>query len=218
MAAYANSKLLYSDEIINGVRISKILIDIGTELLQKRLIDIILNKNDLYTEYRQDTTSYRSLEHFLDANSREFKNIQYFFNTQIQTMYPNNVPTKSAAKFDITLCCNLYRHLLKPPVGKNGSVRGWNVIPLFDDTSPGANIIRIKFVRDINYGHVHKLGCNIKDLERLETFYSKQKQNSLSLLAKLEHSIYGLCLDSVEKAKYESLITACLSLNLLIIK
>ena len=163
MASNLNTKTNpFSSELQNSFRISKILIDIGGEVLRKLLENHILNKAKVLDLSRPEC---KSIEEYFRQNGKIFKDKTNYFKNQIDTMYPKGVPTKNCEKFDISLCSNLLlNNLIEKPKNK------WSTDPLPNDNSIGANIMRLKIIRDINYAHVHRLGCTSNDLKRLKEF------------------------------------------------
>jgi hypothetical protein len=208
---------VYPKENLNGIRISKIIVDVGTQILQERLIDVITNKEKEFEKYlRNKANVYNSIGDYLEKRRTDFSN--NFFPDQIKAMYTNNKASKTSNEFDLTLCLNLYKDLLYSPKKRNSShgatvISAWSSEPAYDDESFTANLVRLKIFRDKNYGHISKSNSfNEKEMERLSTFESKKAKypNGYSFLAKLEFAIYGLCKDTVQKNAYKNKIDECM--------
>jgi hypothetical protein len=111
---------VYPKENLNGIRISKIIVDVGTQILQERLIDVITNKEKEFEKYlRNKANVYNSIGDYLEKRRTDFSN--NFFPDQIKAMYTNNKASKTSNEFDLTLCLNLYKDLLYSPKKRNSS-------------------------------------------------------------------------------------------------
>ena len=197
----------YSLEDENSCRISKILIDVGGEVLRKQLEKHILNESKSLDANRPEC---KSVEEYFNQNAKTYKDKKKFFKNQIDTMYPKGTPTRSCEKFDITLCANLLlENLIRKPK------TGWPIEPLPNDNSIGANIMRLKIIRNVNWAHIHKFGCTLNELKRLKEFSNTiECAKDFSILAKLEFAIYGLCSNKKEKKLYEKAIYECCNCSL----
>ena len=199
-----NSENPFTDEVHNATRISVIVVDVAGEILRKKLEEIILNIRNIHSSNRYDRKSYNNVHEYFLTNQNIFKDNTLFYEEQINAMYPNRNPTAQIVnneKFDITLCTMILQNLvLKPTSG--WSTKKW---PNHDDNSFGANIMRIKIIRNNNWAHVHKFGMKDAELKRSSFNKSCFPKNS-SLLAKLEHAIYSLCNDSNEIEYYKKKI------------
>jgi hypothetical protein len=200
-----NSENPFTNEVHNAVRISLIVVDVAGEILRKKLEEIILNKNGSMSKIRCVTNSYNNVKEYFEKNQNIFKDNSEFYADQINAMYPKNIPTSNIVnneKFDITLCTHILSWLVIKPLS------GWSSKhePQQNDTSFGANIVRIRLIRNINWAHVHKFGMKDNEMKRFN-----KNDNSLSLLAKLESAIYSLCKDSNEIKDYKDKIDKCCS-------
>ena len=207
---------IYNDENINGIRVSKLIVDVASDILRDRLVDVIKSKSrDLN---KADTQSYASLEDYLSKNQRNFHSDAYFYSDQLKNMYPGNKPVKTCAEFDLTLCLNLFRRLLHPPgrqvIHANASAvytSPWSTEPSYNDTTLAANLVRLKIIRDLNYGHIHRsLSLRPNQMERLGAFENAKCPRGCSLVAKLEYAIYSMCKSEEQRVGYKAKINACL--------
>ena len=207
---------LFDQEELNGIRVSKLIVDVASDILRDRIVDVIKSKARNFN--KQDTQSYTSLDDYLTKKQAVFLVDTFFYPDQLKVMYPDNKPTKSSKEFDMTLCLNLFRRLLHPPWRNAtpdnispGHTSSWSTEPNHNDTSFASHLVRLKIIRDLNYGHIHRsLSLNQKEMERLETFKNANYSNDYSLLAKLEYSIYGLCKNVEQRTEYKTKIDACL--------
>ena len=94
----------------------------------------------------------------LNANKSVFRKLRYNVITQPQwnLLFPAS-GTPDVENFDITLLAILLKNIcgLCPPL------TGWNTMPLAADTSMGANIVRIKLLR--NHVYHHTASCQLDD-------------------------------------------------------
>ena len=195
----------FTDDVHNAIRISMIIIDVAGDILRNKLEEIICNKNNTFIYKRYDKKSYKDVQEYFEKNEYIYKYNSSFFEDQINAMYPNNNPAANVknGKFDVTLCSRILLNIvLRPKTDCDGK-------PDDKDTSFGANIVRIKFIRDVNWAHVHKLGIKDSETKRLSEHKNKNDYQRLSLLAKLEYAINSLCKDSNESKDYEKKIDKC---------
>lgn len=130
----------------NGVRLSRLLIDKGTQAV-RNVFDSIHPPSTL-------TATLNSYHSFL-------KGLRYVNRIQLDILFPpSGVPSKSA-EYDITLLFVLLRNIcgLYPPV----STGSWDKNPPETDTSREANLARVKYYRNEVYGHVTSTGVTDSD-------------------------------------------------------
>ena len=85
--------------------------------------------------------------------------------SQWDTLYPTVHPTSvSSANFDITLLVLLLRNIchLSPPT----STGSWDKLPPVSDGTMEANIVRVKYYRNMIYGHVTQASVDNVTFER----------------------------------------------------
>ncbi|XP_046857733.1 uncharacterized protein LOC124451147 [Xenia sp. Carnegie-2017] len=141
----------------NGSRLSKLLINKGTQALKTTLQSLL--KPSCLAGKLKDHSTKKTL------TSLKFKVIK---NEQWDLLYPS-VGDPDIENFDITLLTVLLRNIcgLTAPHG------GWNSFPSSSDTSISANIARIKFYRNEVYGHITTTSVNDSEFENLWQEMSK---------------------------------------------
>ncbi|XP_046857561.1 uncharacterized protein LOC124450953 [Xenia sp. Carnegie-2017] len=140
----------------NGSRLSKLLINIGTQALKEKF-QTLLNPLNLAAKFNDPSTKSK-------LTSLKFKVIS---KKQWNLLYPST-GSPDIKNFDISLLTVLLRNIcgLSAPHG------GWNN-PSSSDTSISANIARIKFYRNEVYGHITKTSVDESEFERLWDEISK---------------------------------------------
>ncbi|CAB4009842.1 E3 ubiquitin- ligase DZIP3 [Paramuricea clavata] len=124
-------------EKANFTRISRLLVDKGTEALRNTL-DAIHPPANLPAVLNANRTTLLKLKP------------RVINDTQWDLLFPPSGNPPDSKTFDVTLLTVLLRNLagLPPPA------TGWNTMPPDTDNSLGANIARIKLFRNQVYGHV----------------------------------------------------------------
>ncbi|XP_046858506.1 uncharacterized protein LOC124451950 [Xenia sp. Carnegie-2017] len=141
----------------NGSRLSKLLINKGTQALKTTLQSLL--KSSSLAGKLKDPSTKKTL------TSLKFKVIK---NEQWDLLYPS-IGDPDIENFDITLLTVLLRNIcnLKSPTG------GWNKLPSSSDTSISANIARIKFYRNKVYSHITTTSVDDSEFEYLWNEISK---------------------------------------------
>ena len=146
MATAAPSPLASSVEKTNGNKLSRLLIDGGTTVL-KNIFDYYYPPANLAANL-----SSRHIHPILTRLRR--RNI--LNGSQWDKLFPPpGGGTPNSINFDITLLFLLLTNIcgLSPP--PSGS---WNKMPPASDTSREANLTRMKYYRNVLYGHVTTTG------------------------------------------------------------
>ena len=153
MAAAAPSPLASSVEKTNGAKLSRLLIDGGTTVLRK-IFDGHHPPANLITDLN---TNYPILNNLL---RRRILN-----GHQWDKLFPPGGVPPDSNTFDITLLFLLLTKIcgLTPPPS------GWHTKPHSSDTSHEANLARVKFYRNILYGHVTTTGVDTPTFSALWT-------------------------------------------------
>ena len=153
MAAAAPSPLASSVEKTNGAKLSRLLIDGGTTVLRK-IFDGHHPPANLITDLN---TNYPILNNFL---RRRILN-----GHQWDKLFPPGGVPPDSNTFDITLLFLLLTKIcgLTPPPS------GWHTKPPSSDTSHEANLARVKFYRNVLYGHVTTTGVDTPTFSALWT-------------------------------------------------
>ena len=153
MAAAAPSPLASSVEKTNGAKLSRLLIDGGTTVLRK-IFDGHHPPANLITDLNANYPILNNLLRRRILNGHQWDKL----------FPPGGVPPDSNT-FDITLLFLLLTKIcgLTPPPS------GWHTKPPSSDTSHEANLARVKFYRNVLYGHVTTTGVDTPTFSALWT-------------------------------------------------
>ena len=138
MASAAPSPLASSVEKTNGAKLSRLLIDGGTTVLRK-IFDGHHPPANLITDLNANYPILNNLLRRRVLNGHQWDKL----------FPPGGVPPDSNT-FDITLLFLLLTNIC----GLTAPPSGWHTKPPSSDTSHEANLTRVKFYRNILYGHV----------------------------------------------------------------
>ena len=144
MASAAPSPLASSKEKTNGTKLSRLLVDGGTKVLR-----------DIFDSYHPPARLAADLNaNYLILDDLFHRRI--LNRHQWDTLFPlGGVPVDSNS-FDITLLFLLLTNVC----GLTRPSSGWHAKPPSSDTSLEANLARVKFFRNVLYGHVTTTGIN----------------------------------------------------------
>ena len=153
MATAAPSPLASSVEKTNGAKLSRLLIDGGTTVLRK-IFDGHHRPGNLVAD--------------LNANKSILSSLlkkKVLHKPQWDKLFPPGGVAPDSNTFDITLLFLLLTNIcgLTPPPS------GWHTKPPPSDTSHEANLARVKFYRNILYGHVTTTGVDTPTFSALWT-------------------------------------------------
>ena len=153
MATSAPSPLASSVEKTNGAKLSRLLIDGGTTVLRK-IFDGHHPPANLITDLNANYSILNNLLRRRVLNGHQWDKL----------FPPGGVPPDSNT-FDITLLFLLLTKIcgLTPPPS------GWHTKPPSSDTSHEANLARVKFYRNVLYGHVTTTGVDTPTFSALWT-------------------------------------------------
>ena len=153
MATTAPSPLASSVEKTNGAKLSRLLIDGGTTVLRK-IFDGHHPPANLITDLNANYPILNNLLRRRVLNGHQWDKL----------FPPGGVPPDSNT-FDITLLFLLLTKIcgLTPPPS------GWHTKPPSSDTSHEANLARVKFYRNVLYGHVTTTGVDTPTFSALWT-------------------------------------------------
>ena len=144
MAASAPSPLASSEEKTNGAKLSRLLIDGGTTVLRN-----VFNHHHPPANLAAD----------LNANYSALNNLflrRVLNGHQWDKLFPPGGAMPDSSTFDITLLFLLLTNicgLFPPPTG-------WHTEPAPSDNSHEANLARVKYFRNVLYGHVTSTGVD----------------------------------------------------------
>ncbi|XP_046857869.1 uncharacterized protein LOC124451292 [Xenia sp. Carnegie-2017] len=145
----------------NGSRLSKIMINKGTQALKTTLqFSFNFRSSSLINELKDLSTMNKLTL---------LKNKRVISKEQWELLYPSNGSSPDIENFDISLLTVLLRNIcgLTAPSG------GWDNLPSSSDTSISANIARIKFYRNKVYGHITTTSVDDSEFEHLWQEISK---------------------------------------------
>ncbi|XP_068686880.1 protein NLRC3-like [Montipora foliosa] len=139
-----------SKETTNYARLSRLLVDVGTQALRDTF-DTIHPPATLHRILSSTSAAYPTLKWL---QTKKILNP-----TQWGKLYPTIPSSVSSASFDITLLMVLLRNIcgFSPPA----STGNWDELPLQGDNSIEANIARIKYYR--NNVHAHASQASVDD-------------------------------------------------------
>ena len=151
MAAAAPSPLSSSEEKTNGSKLSRLLIDGGTTVLR-----------NVFNHYH----SPANLAADLNANYLIIYNLlrrRVLNGHQWDKLFPPGGAMPDSNTFDITLLFLLLTNIcgLSPPP------TGWHTKPPPSDNSDEANLARVKYFRNVLYGHVTSTGVDTHSFSAL---------------------------------------------------
>ncbi len=109
--------------------------------------------------------------------------------TQWSKLYPATPSTVSSKQFDITLLMVLFRNIcgLSPPI----TTGSWDKLPPATDTTVEADIVRVKYFRNILYGHTEKASVD-------DTTFNNHWRDIRDVLVRLGGPTYGAAIDKLE--------------------
>ena len=144
MATAASSPLASSVEKTNGAKLSRLLIDGGTTVLRK-IFDSHHPPAKLVTDLNANYSILNNLLRRRVLNGHQWGKL-----------FPPGGVVPDSKTFDITLLFLLLTNIcgLTPPPS------GWHTKPPPSDTSHEANLARVKFSRNVLYGHVTTTGVD----------------------------------------------------------
>ena len=153
MAAAAPSPLASSVEKTNGAKLSRLLIDGGTTVLRKSF-----DGHHPPVNLAADLNTNRSI-----LSNLLHKKVLH--KPQWNKLFPPGGVVPDSKTFDISLLCLLLTKIcgLTPPPS------GWHTKPPPSDASHEANLARVKFYRNVLYGHVTTTGVDTPTFSALWT-------------------------------------------------
>ena len=153
MATAAPSPLASSVEKTNGAKLSRLLIDGGTTVL-RTIFDVHHPPANLIIDLNANYPILNNLLRRRVLNGHQW-----------DKLFPPGGVAPDSQTFDITLLFLLLTNIcgLTPPPS------GWHTKPPPSDTSHEANLARVKFYRNILYGHVTTTGIDAPTFSALWT-------------------------------------------------
>ena len=164
-------------EATNYVRLCRLLVDVGSQVLRDTF-DYIHGSARLHAVLAVNRSTLQTLRKQRVLNT-----------TQWNKLYPAIATSASLANLDITLLIVLLRHIcgLKLPT----TTQSWDRVPPTTDVSREADIVRLNCFRNDIYGHAEKAA--ISDSE-----FSIHWQNIRDTLVRLGGQSYEKVIDSLQ--------------------
>ena len=153
MTSAASSPLASSVEKSNGAKLSRLVVDGGTTVLRK-VFDRHHPPANLIADFNSNYSILNNLLRRRVLNRHQWNKL-----------FPPSGAAPDSHTFDITLLFLLLSSIsgLTPPPS------GWHTKPPPSDTSREANLARVKFYRNILYGHVTTTGVDTPTFSALWT-------------------------------------------------
>ena len=171
-------------ETTNYARLCRLLVDVGSQALRDTF-DSIHAPASLHTVLANPPA-----QTILQSLYKPKKGKKKILNpNQWDKLYPAIPTSVSSANFDITLLMVLLRNIcrLSPPA------TGWDVLPPPADTSAEADIVRVKYFRNVVYGHAEQASVD-------ETSFNNHWHDIKAALERLGGTSYGDAIDRLQNA------------------
>ena len=174
-------------EMTNHARLCLLLLDVGCQVFREAL-------DRIHPPARLQTVLSRYTEHsFLESLYKGKTKI--LNSTQWGNLYPNDPSSVSSKNFDITLLTVLLENIcyLSPPA------TGWDNVPAVEEQSIEADIIRVRYLRDLVYGNGMTTSAN-------DMMFSTYWQKIRDTLVRLGGVSYGATIDKMKTVTMDSVI------------
>lgn len=154
MASAPAPSVTSTKETTNYARLCRLVVDVGSQALRDTF-DKIHPPAGLHRVLVPGSPAHRTLQ--------RLRNEKILSLTQWGKLFPAISSSVSTASCDITLLVVLLRNIchLPPPI------TGWDNLPHATDTSPEANIARMKYYRNTVYGHASQASVDDVTFNRL---------------------------------------------------
>ena len=140
LMAYATPPNPSTKGTSNYAKLCRLLVEIGSHVLRE-IFDRVCPPENLYAALRNPTNH---------AKLQTLRKKRVLSTSQWRKLYPVVKSSVSSGNFDSSLLLFLLRNIF----GLTLPASGWNNLPLVTDTTPAADITRIKILRDRVYSHV----------------------------------------------------------------
>lgn len=171
-------------ETTNYARLCRLLVDVGSQALRDTFNSIHV-PGSLHTVLANPPA-----QTILQSLYKPKKGKKKILNpTQWGKLYPAISTSVSSANFDITLLMILLRNIcgLSPPA------TGWDALPPPADTSAEADIARVKYFRNVVYGHAEQASVD-------DTSFNNHWHDIKATLVRLGGTSYGDAIDHLQNA------------------
>ena len=165
-------------------RLCRLLVDVGSQALRDTF-DSIHAPGSLHTVLANPPS-----QTILQSLYKLMKGKKKILNpTQWGKLYPAIPTSVSSANFDITLLMILLRNIcrLSPPA------TGWDALPPPADISAEADIARVKYFRNLVYGHAEQASVD-------DTSFNNHWHDIKAVLVRLGGTSYGDAIDHLQNA------------------
>lgn len=166
-------------ETTNYARLCRLLIDVGSEALRNKFDGI----------HQPAKLSSVLASHAVQKNLQSLRKKKVLNPKQWSVLYPSAPAMVSSKQFDITLLIALLRNIcgLSPPK----TTSSWDKLPPVKDTSPEADMVRVKYFRNTVYGHAEQASVD-------DATFNNQWRDIRDVLVRLGGPSYGAAVDKLE--------------------
>ena len=171
-------------ETTNYARLCRLLVDVGSQALRDTF-NSIHAPGSLHTVLANPPA-----QTILQSLYKPKKGKKKILNpNQWGKLYPAIPTSVSSANFDITLLMILLRNIcsLSPPA------TGWDALPPAADMSTEADIARVKYFRNVVYGHAEQASVD-------DTSFNNHWHDIKAALVRLGGTSYGDAIDDLQNA------------------
>ena len=174
-------------EMANYARLCLVLLNVGCQVFRE-----VFNRIHHPTKLQAVLSSY-PVHSFLETLYKG--NTKILNSTQWGNLYPNDPSSVSSINFDITLLTVLLENIcnLSPPA------TGWDNVPPVEEQSIEADIIRVRYLRDLVYGNGMTTSAN-------DMMFSTYWQKIRDTLVRLGGVSYGATIDKMKTVMIDSVI------------
>ena len=183
------STMVGTEEKCNGTKLTRLLIDCGTETMRRTFDSIILPAH------------LPSVLHTHKSLLKSLLKKRVLSHNQWDKLYPPGGSAPDSKTFDISLLFVLLRTYRI--CGLTSPATGWDALPPAADVSREANLARIKFYRNQVLGHVTGTGVSKADFEQ----YWKDISGALTALGADKVAIDDLKSSPIGANDYTALLT-----------
>ncbi|PFX17932.1 E3 ubiquitin-protein ligase DZIP3, partial [Stylophora pistillata] len=137
-------------ESTNYARLCRLLVDIGNQALRDQF-NVIHHPGKLHKVLAKNKSLLEDL-----------KKKKFLYLAQWDKLFPSDPKSVSSETFDISLLAVLFRNIC----GLTQPSNGWDNLPPESDTSPAADIARVKYYRNTVYAHAERTSVDEADFNQ----------------------------------------------------
>ena len=166
-------------ETTNYARLCRLLIDVGSDVL-RNIFDGYHPPANLSSVLASPTVR---------KNLKTLSTKRVLNPKQWSLLYPSAPAVVSSKQFDITLLIALLRNIcgLSPPT----TTGSWDKLPPATDTSPEADMVRVKYFRNTVYGHAEQASVD-------DVTFNNRWTDIRAALVRLGGPRYGAAIDNLK--------------------